>query len=132
MLDKEKPVKVRDIMEILKEIPEYKLSTHDKSGPKILMGGENRRAGKIAVEMTGGTEGHKDVFDSYEKAGVGTIIGMHLSEEHYKKAKGKHINIIIAGHISSDSIGMNLLLDKVQKKGKLDIIACSGFRRVER
>ena len=54
------------------------------------------------------------------------------AEEHYKKAKGKHINIIVAGHISSDNIGLNLLLDKVQKKGKLDILACSGFRRVER
>lgn len=132
LMDKKKPERVGDVISILKEIPEYKLAIQDKAGPKVIMGSEKRKAGKIIVEMTGGTEGHKDIFDSYEKAGVGTIIGMHLSEEHFKKAKGKHINIVIAGHIASDNIGLNLLLDKVQKRGKFDITPCSGFRRVIR
>lgn len=132
LMDKKKPERLGDIISILKDVPEYQLATLDKAGPKILVGSEKRRAGKIAVEMTGGTEGHKDIFDSYEKAGVGTVIGMHLSEEHYKKAKSKHINIIVAGHIASDNIGMNLLLDKIQKKGRLEITACSGFRRIKR
>jgi putative NIF3 family GTP cyclohydrolase 1 type 2 len=57
---------------------------------------------------------------------------MHLSEEHFKKVKEKHINVVVAGHIASDNIGMNLLLDKIQQKGKLEIIGCSGFRRIER
>jgi putative NIF3 family GTP cyclohydrolase 1 type 2 len=132
LMDKNKPEKVKDVISLLKEVPEYRMATQDKAGPKVIMGNENGRSGKITVEMTGGTEGHRDVFDSYEKAGVGTIICMHLSEEHFKKAKGKHINIVIAGHIASDNIGLNLLLDKVQKRGKLDILTCSGFRRVER
>ncbi len=132
LMDKKKPEKVKDIMTLLNAIPEYQIAIKEKSGPKLIMGSENRKAGKIIVEMTGGTEGHKDIFDSYVQAGVGTIIGMHLSEEHFKKATGKHINIIIAGHISSDNLGMNQLLDKVQKRGTLDIITCSGFRRIKR
>ncbi|MBL7197115.1 MAG: NGG1p interacting factor NIF3 [Candidatus Omnitrophica bacterium] len=132
LMDKKKPEKVEDIISILKEIPEYQLAIQDKAGPKIIMGDGKRKAGKIVVEMTGGTEGHKDIFDNYAQAGVGTIIGMHLSEEHFQKAKGKHINIIVAGHIASDNLGMNLLLDRVQKKGRLEIITCSGFRRIER
>ncbi|MFH1622138.1 MAG: NGG1p interacting factor NIF3 [Candidatus Omnitrophota bacterium] len=132
LIDKNKPEKIKDIINLLKEIPEYRLATQDKAGPKIIMGEENRKTGKVIVEMTGGTEGHQDIFDSYVQAGVGTIIGMHLSEGHFQKAKGKHLNIIVAGHIASDNIGLNLLLDKLQKRGSLDIVPCSGFRRIER
>ena len=40
---------------------------------------------------------------------VGTVIGMHMREEHCKIAEQHHMNVVIAGHISSDSIGMNIL-----------------------
>jgi putative NIF3 family GTP cyclohydrolase 1 type 2 len=123
---------VEDIISLLKEIPEYKIAVKDKAGPKIILGEAKHNAGKILVEMTGGTEGHKDIFDNYIQAGIGTVIAMHLSEEHFQKAKAKPLNIIIAGHIASDNIGLNLLLDKIQKNGKLEIIECSGFRRIER
>ncbi|MDD5005670.1 MAG: NGG1p interacting factor NIF3 [Candidatus Omnitrophica bacterium] len=132
LMDKKKPETVEDIITILKEIPEYQLALQDKAGPKVILGDTKRKAGKIIVEMTGGTEGHKEIFDNYIQAGIGTIIAMHLSEEHFQKAKGKHINIIIAGHIASDSLGLNFLLDKIQQRGKLQITACSGFRRIER
>jgi predicted ATPase len=39
---------------------------------------------------------------------------MHLSEDHYKHAKGEHINVVIAGHIASDNLGLNLLLDEIE------------------
>jgi hypothetical protein len=57
---------------------------------------------------------------------------MHLSEEHFKKAQPEHINVVIAGHIASDNLGLNLMLDELSKTEKLKITACSGFRRVER
>jgi len=82
--------------------------------------------------MTGGTEGPKKIFPRLSQAGVGTIVAMHLSEEHYKHAKGEHINVVIAGHIASDNLGLNLLLDEIEKKEKLNIIQCSGFVRVRR
>jgi len=40
---------------------------------------------------------------------------MHLSEEHFKNAKDEQINIVIAGHIASDTLGLNLLLDELEK-----------------
>lgn len=82
--------------------------------------------------MTGGTEGAKDIFESLANSGVGTIVGMHLSDDHRKEAEKRHINVVIAGHISSDNLGMNLLFDEVQRKGKLNIIPCSGFWRFSR
>ena len=43
------------------------------------------------------------------------------------------MNVIIAGHMASDTIGMNLLLDEIEKVEKFEaVIELSGFRRVRR
>jgi hypothetical protein len=65
------------------------------------------------------------------QAGIGTVIGMHISEEHKKEAEAANINVVIAGHMSSDSLGMNLFLDELERKG-IKIIPCSGLIRVPR
>jgi putative NIF3 family GTP cyclohydrolase 1 type 2 len=109
---------VGDVMKILKEIPEYREAQKGKAGPMIFSGSERNRVGKIApLEITGGTEGPHLVYEKLAQAGVGTIISMHASEEHRAEAQKHHINLIVAGHISSDSIGMNLLLDAYEAKG---------------
>jgi putative NIF3 family GTP cyclohydrolase 1 type 2 len=82
--------------------------------------------------MTGGTEGSRDILKSLSQGGVNTIVGMHMSEEHRKEAEKCHLNVVIAGHIASDNLGINLLLDKVLSGQKINIIECSGFRRVAR
>lgn len=134
LMAKAKPKSLQDAVDILMEVPEYKAASAELSGPQIISGSPGRPVGKIFVEMTGGTEGHKDIFDKLYKAGVRTLISMHLSEEHFKKVKDANLNAIIAGHISSDTLGLNLLIDKVEKKSgeKLEVISCSGFRRVSR
>ncbi|MBI5664524.1 MAG: NGG1p interacting factor NIF3, partial [Nitrospirae bacterium] len=114
------------------EIPEYKEAAKNNAGPKVLLGSGERSAGKIFVDMTGGTGGAKTIFESLVNSGVSTIVGMHLGEEHRKEAEKRHMNVVIAGHISSDNLGVNLILDEVQKKGKLNVVACSGFRRFSR
>jgi len=132
LMNKRKPETVGEIVDILKSVPEYKQAVKNNAGPKIINGTDSARCGKVFVDMTGGTEGSKEIFKNLAQAGVGTIIGMHLSEEHLKKAKAEHINIVIAGHISSDTLGLNLLLDGIEKKQKLDIISCAGFNRIRR
>ena len=82
--------------------------------------------------MTGGTEGPKELFGRLSQAGVKTLVCMHLSEEHFSRAKPEHINVVIAGHIASDNLGMNLLLDKIETHEKLDLLCCSGFKRIKR
>jgi len=59
---------------------------------------------------------------------VGTIVGMHMSQEHLKNAEKYNINVDIAGHIPSDNLGVNLLLDKwkVILRSRYNI-PCSGF-----
>jgi putative NIF3 family GTP cyclohydrolase 1 type 2 len=131
--DRRKPEKVGDIIKILEDIPEYKDASKVSRGPVIFAGSKEKRSGKIFVDMTGGTEGAIESLEKLAQSGVGTIVGMHMSEEHYKNAEKYHINVVIAGHISSDTLGLNLIFDEVEKKiGKLDIIGCSGFKRVKR
>lgn len=132
LLKKEKPEKVEDILDILNEVPEYKEAKTDLLGPRIILGSPKRPAGKIFVEMTGGTEGPKEVFDKMYKAGIRTLVSMHLSEEHFKRVKDANLNVVIAGHISSDTLGLNLLLDRIEKEEKFEIVECSGFRRIRR
>jgi len=132
LFDEKKPYRISDVLEILKNIPEYKTASFNGAGPKILIGSKNRKAGKIFVDMTGGTEGSKEIFQSLTAGGVNTIVAMHLSEEHRKEAEKNHLNVVIAGHIASDNLGINLLLDELSKDSPLDILECSGFKRVKR
>jgi len=130
--DSEKPERVSDVVDLLLGIPEYRDAACHGAGPKVLLGSKERRAGRIFVDMTGGTEGAKDVFRDLTAAGVNTIVAMHLSEEHRKEAEKNHLNVVIAGHIASDNLGMNLLLDGALKGADVEVLACSGFRRIVR
>jgi hypothetical protein len=131
-ITKEDPQTCEELIKLLQKIPEYHEATRLGFGPKIFAGSPHRRCGKIAVtEMTGGTEGSREIYEKMSQAGIGTIVGMHLSEPHKKEAEKYHLNVIIAGHISSDSLGLNLFLDRVEEKG-VKIVPCSGLIRVKR
>lgn len=133
LMDEKKPELVGDALGLLKEIPEYKEATTRGSGPKVIAGSEKRRSGKIFVDMTGGTEGSEEALEKLSLSGVGTIVGMHMSEKHYENAEKFHINVVIAGHMASDTLGLNFLLDRaIEKFGPLNVISCSGFYRVHR
>lgn len=123
---------VGDVVKILKEVPEYKEATRGKAGPIIFAGNEKNRAGKVApIEITGGTEASHLVYEKLAIAGVGTIVGMHAAENHRKECLKYHINLVIAGHMSSDSLGMNIFLDEIERGG-VAVLPCSGFIRVRR
>lgn len=131
LFDEKKPYTISDILDILLEIPEYRDAAKKGSGPEVLLGNKDRKAGKVYVDMTGGTEGAKDIFQALTLSGVNTIVAMHLSEEHRKEAEKHHLNVVIAGHIASDNLGLNLLLDEVLQDD-IKVIECSGFVRVKR
>ncbi|MEK7643707.1 MAG: NGG1p interacting factor NIF3 [Patescibacteria group bacterium] len=126
-----KPETVGDIMDILMGIPEYQTAKRMGFGPSIIAGDARHRAGKILVEMTGGTNPSNKVYQQFSSFGISTLVGMHMREEAVQKATEHHMNIIIAGHMSSDSLGMNLFLDELEKKG-IEIIPCGGLIRVSR
>jgi putative NIF3 family GTP cyclohydrolase 1 type 2 len=129
LFEKDKPSRLKDLIDLLKTIPEYRAAVRRMAGPKIVSGAETAHCGKIAVEMTGGTEGAKTIYESYAVSGVSTIVSMHISEEALEQAKKARLNIVLAGHISSDTLGLNLLFDGIEREERLEFVGVSGFVR---
>ena len=123
---------LEDIIEILLKEPEMKYSKKLGSGPAIWNGDKKSRAGKIVVTgITWWTESSKDIYAEYAKAWVGTILEMHMSADHLAEAKKHHLNVIMTDHMASDSLGMNLILDEVEKLW-VEILDFSWFTRFSR
>jgi putative NIF3 family GTP cyclohydrolase 1 type 2 len=132
LFENEKPARIKDLMKLLKDIPEYEHAARRQVPAKIVSGSEQNSCGKIFVDMTGGTSGSKDIFDKMAAGGVSTLVCMHIGEEHLTNAKKANLNVVVAGHISSDVLGLNLLLDEIEKEEALGFVCVSGFERVRR
>ncbi len=131
--DKKNGLKLGGIINFLKSIPEYKHSIKVCGvGPEILAGESNDKAGRIFVDMTGGTNGPDRMMPRLSQSGVRTIVGMHIKESGLKSAKREFINYIAAGHTASDNLGLNLLFDSIDGGGELNFVECSGFKRFRR
>ncbi len=122
---------VGDVLEAIHEIPEFIEAIKGKNGPTLVSGSEKNRAGKVSVGFTGGTSPSKELYIELAKAGVGTIVEMHVPEEALEELRKLHINVIDCGHMAADSIGANLYLDELEKRG-IEVIPCSGLFRIKR
>lgn len=115
--------KLQDIIDSLNNIREF----HDAiAKPVIRVGNPDSYAGKIAVLMAGGAGGGVDIYKAYFEAGVGTIISMHIPNEVKNAIEEQDIgNIIVAGHMASDSIGLNNIINRWQEVG-IEVIKMSS------
>ena len=132
LVNKEKPKNMGEIMDLLYTIEEYQYAAKNNNAPQITIGTKASRVSKIAIEFTGGTEGPIGIYEKLAASGIDTIIAMHQSEEHHKKCKECNINAIVASHIASDNLGVNLILDKIIGSEKIKVYEFSGFKRVSR
>ena len=128
---KKKPSTIDDVQKALLEIPEYRIAAQKGAGPYVGKSSPGARSGKVWVDMTGGTEGPTKVIKKLADSGVGTIVGMHMSQDLRDAAEKHSIHVVIAGHMSSDSLGINLFLDELERGG-VKTIATSGLIRVHR
>lgn len=115
---------LQDVIDALNEMDIYKNAL---SNPVIRVGGPKDYAGKIAVLYAGGTNGGSDVLKAYFEAGVGTIVCMHVPEDVKKAVQEQNIgNVIVAGHMASDSIGLNVIIEAWEKEG-IEVTKMSGI-----
>lgn len=128
---REKPRLVGDVIDLLLKEREYRASAERGMPPTALVGDKKKRAGEVLVDMTGGTEGPVGALEKLAQAGVGTIVAMHMGDKLKAEADKQHINVVIAGHIASDNIGVNLFLDQLEKQG-VKAKGFSGFQRFSR
>lgn len=116
--------KLKDVIEALNELDIYKNAL---ASPVIRVGGENDYAGKIAVLFAGGTNGGADVYKAYFEHGVGTIIAMHCPEDVKKAVEEQNYgNVIVAGHMASDSIGLKVIAEHWRSLG-VEVVTTAGI-----
>jgi putative NIF3 family GTP cyclohydrolase 1 type 2 len=114
---------LQDVVAALQELPEYRLTL---AKPVIRVGSGKDYAGRIFVTMAGGTGGGKNVAKAYFEAGVGTLVCMHMPDDTIKAVKEQNIgNVIVAGHMASDSVGINGVIAALEQNG-LEVIRMSG------
>ena len=116
--------KLEDICKALEELPEYEKSARK---PVIRVGSKDSYAGKIYVLMAGLTGPGAPILKQYFEGGVGTLVLMHIPEKDVKELKEHGVgNVVVAGHMSSDSLGMNKIAQEWRKLGA-EVTMMSGI-----
>ena len=101
-----------------------------KTDIDIRVGSPSNKIGKVVVAHACGTNGGYGVAKAYYDHGVDTVIYIHCIGPESRKLKeefesqGK--NLIITGHISSDSLGINPFIDALRERG-LEVTPVSGI-----
>ena len=107
--------RVRDVVSALMELPEFKNATTEI---KIRLGKPENLAGKIVVSHGAGTNGGYEVAKTYFDYGIGTVVYIHISSGDLAKLRNDSKgNLIVTGHIASDSVGINPFIHELQKNG---------------
>jgi len=112
----------------LKTIPEMEASL---VRPELWLGKAENPVGRWVVQMAAGTNGGAAVYRTYYEHGIDTILAMHIDERdlmELEQLQRPKANLVITGHMPSDSIGMNRVIDALEKQG-LEVIAGSGVIR---
>lgn len=132
-LEEKNPETLEEVIDVLLELPEYKWSMNYGMEPQIHSGKKENRAGEIGVfGFTGGTDLGENVIEKMADSGIDTLVAMHAPKDQIEQADEENINILTAGHMPSDSLGINLVLDNAEEEFDLDFVEMSGFKRVER
>lgn len=131
IMDEEAPERLKDLLSLFAQIPEYQHAIRECNPPAIYVGSAESKAGRIAVKFAGGTAAPKEIYEQLSRSGIGTVVCMHAPDSHVEEARKNHVNLVVASHMASDSIGTNLVADMFEERG-LEIVPCSGYIRVRR
>jgi hypothetical protein len=74
-----------------------------------------------------GTNGGYAVARAYFQAGVDTVLYIHIAPEEAQRLRNEASgNLIVSGHISSDLVGINPFVAKLEERG-LEVVRMSGL-----
>lgn len=117
---------VGELLELLAAIPEM---TGSLMKPEVWIGDQDNPVGRYTVAIAGGTNGGYPVFRTYFEAGITTILAMHIDPQEFAKLQADAppgCNLVITGHMATDSIGINRLIEGVEARG-LEVTRTSGI-----
>ena len=105
---------VQDVVSALKELTEFKNAITEI---KIRLGKAENPAGKVVVSHGAGTNGGYEIAKTYFKHGIGTVVYIHIGPGDLEKLKAENRgNLIITGHVASDSVGINPFIHELEKR----------------
>lgn len=99
----------------------------------VALGREENKLGRWAVVHAAGTNGGYAVARAYYTHGVDTVVYIHIAPGELKRLRedaalrGK--NLIVTGHIASDSLGINPYVARLREEG-LEV-TCMGMVEAE-
>ncbi|MBQ2668116.1 MAG: hypothetical protein IJF56_05750 [Clostridia bacterium] len=126
LMERNPQCKVKDVIDELLTIREYQEALPDQK-PEVWVGNKESYAGRIYVEMYGVGAPTLDEYIACANAGIGTFVTMHATPEVIEGLqKLNKCNLIVAGHMASDSLGFNQILDAWEKNG-VEIVRISGI-----
>jgi putative NIF3 family GTP cyclohydrolase 1 type 2 len=107
--------KVKEVVSALEKLGEFKKALTEI---KIRLGKPENPAGKTVVSHGAGTNGGYEIAKTYFKHGIGTVVYIHISAGDLERLKADGIgNLVVTGHIASDSVGINPLIRKLEAEG---------------
>jgi len=119
--------KISSAVAALSKLPEF---ANAETRIEIRMGRPTNPIGTWVVLHGAGTNGGYHVAKCAFDHGIDTVLYIHVDPGHLKRLhdefgpRGKH-NLIVTGHVASDSIGVNVLVRELRARG-LEVTCMSG------
>ena len=108
-----KDSKVRDVVNALNGLAEFKKAL---TKIEIRLGKADDHAGKVVVSHGAGTNGGYEIARAYFEHGVGTVIFIHVIPGDLEKLRAEKMgNLVVTGHIASDSVGINPIIHALEE-----------------
>ena len=105
---------MQDVVSALKQLAEFRNAVTEI---KIRLGKAENPAGKVVVSHGAGTNGGYEIARTYFKHGIGTVVYIHISPGDLEKLKAENRgNLIVTGHVASDSVGINPFIHELEKR----------------
>lgn len=124
-VDASAPETVADLVQTFEAFPELRAAETDV---EIRVGQSDNPAGSVAIHHAAGANGGASVASAYFDHGVDTVVYIHADgavERQLRDEFGDAKNLVVTGHIASDAVGMNLLIDELADRG-VDCTSISG------
>jgi hypothetical protein len=111
--------RVQDAIDALYGLPEFQAA---KTRILLRMGKVENPLGKWAVHHGAGTNGGYPVAKAAFDHGIDTVFYIHVDGGHLKRLRDSYgregsKNLVVTGHVASDSIGINALIRELRSRG---------------
>jgi hypothetical protein len=117
--------RVQDALDALMTLAEYQQADTQIMVP---VGAVDQPLGKLAVVHGAGTNGGARIAQAYFDHGMGTVLYIHCAGDEVARLRESSTtgNLIVAGHISSDLIGINRYVAAIEERG-VEVVRMSGL-----